>query len=184
MSSLFRSVKKRKKSRVLGEVEVMSREEYTGLECGLEGRDDPGVGPVGVDARRRVARRGSEGVGRVSDTREKRRGFEAGVTGAILGPWGSAGQRVPVRVPRVRSVAERGEIPLRTYDELSPGGAVNELLLQTCALWDLLPELRVGGGGDSRSHRIVEFDGVSRFRAGEWGETAGDAGAGSVRPRT
>ena len=32
MSSLFRSVKKRKKSRVLGEVEVMSREEYTGLD--------------------------------------------------------------------------------------------------------------------------------------------------------
>ena len=32
MSSLLRSVKKRKKSRVLGEVEVLSREEYSGLE--------------------------------------------------------------------------------------------------------------------------------------------------------
>ena len=42
---------------------------------------------------------------------------------------GLGGQRVPVRVPRVRSVAG-GEIPLRSYDELSPGGAVNELLLR------------------------------------------------------
>ena len=32
MRSLLRSVKKRKKRRVLGEVEVMSREEYSGLE--------------------------------------------------------------------------------------------------------------------------------------------------------
>ena len=63
MRSLLRSVKKRKKRRVLGEVEVMSREEYSGLEFGLEGGDDPGVDPTGVDARRGVARRGSEGVG-------------------------------------------------------------------------------------------------------------------------
>ena len=32
MRSLLRSVKKRKKSRVLGEVQVVSREEYTGLD--------------------------------------------------------------------------------------------------------------------------------------------------------
>ena len=49
--------------------------------------------------------------------------------GSNPGTVGLGGQRVPVRVPRVRSVAG-GEIPLRTYDELSPGGAVNELLLR------------------------------------------------------
>ena len=42
---------------------------------------------------------------------------------------GTGSQRVPVRVPRVRSVAG-GEIPLRSYEELSPDGAVNELLLR------------------------------------------------------
>ena len=49
--------------------------------------------------------------------------------GSNPGTVGLGGQRVPVRVPRVRSVAG-GEIPLRTYEELSPGGAVNELLLR------------------------------------------------------
>ena len=37
-----------------------------------------------------------------------------------------------------------------------------------------------GRGSDSRSHRIVELDGVSRIRPGKWGETSADAGAGSV----
>ena len=47
MSSLLRSVKKRKKSRVLGEVEVLSREEYSGLELDSKGGDDSGVDPTG-----------------------------------------------------------------------------------------------------------------------------------------
>ncbi len=44
MRSLLRSVKKRKKRRVLGEVEVMSREEYSGLELDskVEMRSGPG----------------------------------------------------------------------------------------------------------------------------------------------
>ena len=49
--------------------------------------------------------------------------------GSNPGTVGLGGQRVPVRVPRVRSVAG-GEIPLRSYEELSPDGAVNELLLR------------------------------------------------------
>ena len=49
--------------------------------------------------------------------------------GSNPGTVGLGGQRVPVRVPRVRSVAG-GEIPLRTYEELSPDGTVNELLLR------------------------------------------------------
>ncbi len=75
MSSLLRSVKKRKKSRVLGEVEVLSREEYVAGGMTIVGmlwmanhaagrwgrRTRPPA--TGVDARGGVARRGSEGVG-------------------------------------------------------------------------------------------------------------------------
>ena len=41
MRSLLRSVKKRKNRRVLGEVEVMSREEYSGLELDSKVEVDP-----------------------------------------------------------------------------------------------------------------------------------------------
>ena len=40
---------------------------------------------------------------------------------------------------------------LSGIESSSPDSAVNELPSQTCALWDLLPELRVGRGSDSRS---------------------------------
>jgi transposase-like protein len=40
-----------------------------------------------------------------------------------------AGQRVPIRVPRVRGM-EGGEIPLRSYEALSDGGEPNDLLLR------------------------------------------------------
>jgi hypothetical protein len=40
-----------------------------------------------------------------------------------------AGQRVPIRVPRVRR-ADGAEIPLRSYDALNTGGAIDERLLK------------------------------------------------------
>ncbi len=49
--------------------------------------------------------------------------------GSNPGTVGLAGQRVPIRVPRVRSVAG-SEIPLRSYDALSGEGEVNDLLLK------------------------------------------------------
>ena len=55
--------------------------------------------------------------------------------GAVGMRWGSNpgtvqldGQRIPIRVPRVRS--ERGEIPLRSYQGLHGTGEVNDLLLR------------------------------------------------------
>lgn len=45
------------------------------------------------------------------------------------GTVGLVGQRVPIRVPQVRSV-EGGEIPLRSYEALIHGGETNELLLR------------------------------------------------------
>ena len=42
---------------------------------------------------------------------------------------GLAGQRVPIRVPRIRHVTER-EIPLRSYEALHGDRAVNDLLLR------------------------------------------------------
>ena len=70
-----------------------------------------------------------------------------GSTGTV----GLGGQRVPVRVPRVRSVAG---IPLRSYDELSPGGAVNELLLRR--FMGSPAGTTIGRGSDSRTRSDVD----------------------------
>ena len=48
--------------------------------------------------------------------------------GSNPGTVGLAGQRVPIRVPRIRRVAG-GEIPLRSYAALHGEGAVNDRLL-------------------------------------------------------
>ena len=48
--------------------------------------------------------------------------------GTNPGTVGLAGQRVPIRVPRMRSVAG-SEIPLRSYEALRGDGEVNDLLL-------------------------------------------------------
>ena len=49
--------------------------------------------------------------------------------GSNPGTVGLAGQRVPIRVPRIRHVTER-EIPLRSYEALHGDRAVNDLLLR------------------------------------------------------
>ncbi len=128
MRSLLRSVKKRKKRRVLGEVEVMSREEYSGLELDSKVEMIRAFIPLGLmhveellDEEVKVLA-GERYARKEATLRGRRHGSNPGTVG--LG-----GQRVPVRVPRVRSVAG-GEIPLRSYEELSPDGAVNELLLR------------------------------------------------------
>ena len=128
MSSLLRSVKKRKKSRVLGEVEVLSREEYSGLELDSKVEMIRALIPLGL---MHVEELLDEEVKALAGERYARK--EAALRGrrhgSNPGTVGLGGQRVPVRVPRVRSVAG-GEIPLRSYEELSPDGAVNELLLR------------------------------------------------------
>ena len=48
MSSVLRTVKKRKKSRVLEEVQVVSRDECSGLELEAKGGVVRGLNPLGV----------------------------------------------------------------------------------------------------------------------------------------
>ena len=128
MRSLLRSVKKRKKSRVLGEVQVVSREEYTGLDVDSKVEMIRALVPLGL---MQVEELLDEEVKALAGERyaRKKASLRGRRHGSNPGTVGLGGQRVPVRVPRVRSVAG-GEIPLRSYDELSPGGAVNELLLR------------------------------------------------------
>ena len=128
MRSLLRTVKKRKKSRRLGEVEIVKREEYGGLKVDTKVEMIRALVPLGLmhvhelldDEVKALA--GERYVRKDELERGRRHGSNPGTVGL-------AGQRVPIRVPRVRSV-EGGEIPLRSYEALSHGGETNELLLR------------------------------------------------------
>ena len=63
MSSVLRSVRKRKKGRTLGAVDVIDREEYAELEVDAKVELIRSLVPLGLTAHRGVARRGSDRAG-------------------------------------------------------------------------------------------------------------------------
>jgi len=128
MGSLLRTAKKHKKSRRLGKPEVMAREEYGELEVDVKIEMIRSLIPLGLmhvhelldDEVKELA---GERYARKDELERGRR------HGTNPGTVGLAGQRVPIRVPRVRS-QEGVEIPLRSYEALNDGGDVNDLLLK------------------------------------------------------
>jgi transposase-like protein len=130
MGSLLRSVKKRKKkSRRLGEVDIVRREEYEELEVDSKVEMIRALVPLGL---MHVHELLDEEVTALAGERYARK--EASVRGqrhgSNPGTVGLAGQRVPIRVPRVRGTGCGGEIPLRSYDALRDEREVNDLLLK------------------------------------------------------
>jgi transposase-like protein len=126
MSSVLRSVGRRKKKR-LGEVQMIRREEYAGIDMDVKVEMIRALVPLGLMhvqellddevralAGERYARKETASVGR-------RYGSNPGTVGL-------AGQRVAIRVPRVRGGG--GEIALRSYDALHGDAAVNDVLLK------------------------------------------------------
>ncbi len=128
MSSVLRPVRKRKKGRQLGRVEVIRREDYTALELDAKVELIRSLVPLGLMHVEEVL---DEEVTALAGERYARKAASIGGRrhGSNPGTVGLAGQRVPIRVPRVRGVAGR-EIPLRAYEALHGDGAVNDLLLK------------------------------------------------------
>ena len=111
--SVLRAVRKRKKVRKLGSVNIIRREAYADLELDAKVELIRSLVPLGLMhvqelldeevtalARERYARKDASVAGR-------RHGSNPGTVGL-------AGQRVPIRVPRIRRLAG-SEIPLRSY---------------------------------------------------------------------
>jgi len=128
MSSVLRSVRKRKKVRRLGEVNVINREAYAGFDLDSRVEAIRALVPLGLMHVKEmldqevVALAGERYVRKADSTNGRRHGSNPGTVRL-------AGQRVPIRVPRVRSVTG-SEIPLRSYEALSGDRAVNDLLLK------------------------------------------------------
>ena len=127
MRSVLRSVKKRKKSRRLGAVDVISREAYAGFEVDAKVEMIRALVPLGLMLVQELldeevtALAGARHARKEASTRGRRHGSNPGTVRL-------AGQRVPIRVPRVRGVTG-GEIPLRSYEAARGDGQVHDVLL-------------------------------------------------------
>ena len=128
MSSVLRSVRKRKKGHTLGAVDVIDREEYAELEVDAKVALIRSLVPLGL---MHIEELLDEEVTALAGERDARKAPSVGGRrhGSNPGTVGLAGQRVPIRVPRIRHVTER-EIPLRSYEALHGDRAVNDLLLR------------------------------------------------------
>jgi len=128
MGSLLRSVPGRKRKKCFGEVEVIGREEYTELELDAKVELIRSLIPLGLMHVQDLLMQELQALAgaRYARKDEEQRGRRHG---SNPGSIRLGGQRVPIRVPRVRS-AEGGEIPLRSYAALSNGGGLDELLLK------------------------------------------------------
>ena len=125
--SVLRTVRKRKKVRKLGSVTIIRREAYADLE--LDAKVElirsliPGLMHVQELLDQEVTALASERYARKDASVSGRR------HGSNPGTVGLAGQRVPIRVPRIRRVAG-SEIPLRSYEAVRGDRDVDDLLLR------------------------------------------------------
>ena len=128
MSRVRRSVRKRKKGCTLGAVDVIDREGYAELEVDAKVELIRSVVPLGL---LHIEELLDEEVTALAGERDARKDPSAGGRrhGSNPGTVGLAGQRVPIRVPRIRHVTAR-EIPRRSYEALQGDRAVNDLLLR------------------------------------------------------
>ena len=126
--SVLRAVRKRKKVRKLGRVEIMHREDYADLEVDAKVELIRSLVPLGL---MHVEELLDQEVVTLAGERYTRKAAAIGGRrhGSNPGTVGRAGQRVPIRVPRIRGVAG-SEIPLRSYAALHGDRAVNDLLLR------------------------------------------------------
>ena len=101
MSSVLRSVRKRKKGRTLGAVDVIDREGYAELEVDAKVELIRSLIPLGL---MHIEELLDEEVTALAGERYARKDPSVGGRrhGSNPGTVGLAGQRVPIRVPRIR----------------------------------------------------------------------------------
>ncbi len=161
----------------MGAVDVIDREEYAELEVDAKVELIRSLVPLGL---MHIEELLDEEVTALAGERYARKAPSVGGRrhGSNPGTVGLAGQRVPIRVPRIRHVTER-EIPLRSYEALHGDRAGNDLLLRR-VLYGISCR-RGGRRGDSRGDRPVGVDGVPCVHSGQRDETPRTPGAGPLR---
>ena len=177
--SVLRAVRKRKKVRKLGAIDIIRREAYADLELDAKVELIRALVPLGL---LHVQELLDQEVTALAGARYARKdeSVEGRRHGSNPGTVGLAGQRVPIRVPRIRHIAG-SEIPLRSYEAMRGDRDVDDLLLRrvlygiSCRNYEAAAEVIPGAIGLSSS------TGVPWLHPGQRGAAAGVPGAGPVR---
>ena len=120
------AVRERKKSRVLGEVRVVRRSEYETMDLDAKVELIRDLIPLGLMHIQDLL---DDEVTALAGQRHAREDGAPGMRhGSNPGSVRLAGQRVPIRVPRVRG--PQGELPLRSYSTVNGSGEVDAVLLK------------------------------------------------------
>jgi transposase-like protein len=170
MRSVVRRVRRRKRS--FGEVRVLRREEYEELELDAKVEAIRGLIPLGLMHVQDLLDR--EVLELAGPRGARADGAPGSRYGSNPGSIRLAGQRVPIRVPRVRS--ERGELPLRSYQALHGNGAVDDQLLRrvlygiSCRNYETAAEAIPGALGLSSSSVSRAFVEASAAKLKEFQE--------------
>ncbi len=161
MSSLPRVVRRRKKEKRLGKAQVLRREEVPELELDARVELIRALVPLALAEISAVL---DEEVRELAGERYARTGGSR--HGSNCGSVKLAGQKVPIRVPRVRG--EGAEMPLTSYRKLRGEGEVDEVLLRrvlygvSCRNYEAAAESVPGAIGLSSStvsRRFVQASG-------------------------
>jgi transposase-like protein len=174
MGSVLRSVQRRKRKKCFGEVKVIDREEYGELELDAKVELIRSLIPLGLMHVQDLLMQELRALAGARYAR-KDEGQRGRRHGSNPGSIRLSGQRVPIRVPRVRS-AEGGEIALRSYAALSNGGDLDELLLKrvlygiSCRNYEAAAESIPGAIGLSSSTVSRKFIEASATKLKEFQE--------------
>lgn len=127
MKSVLRSLKERKKTKRLGRIEIVNRERYRELEVDMKVELIRGLIPLGLMHIQELL--DDEVIALAGPRYTRKDPSVLGVRhGTNPGSVPLAGQRVAIRVPRVRG--PQGEVALHTYGALQGEGALDETLLK------------------------------------------------------
>jgi putative transposase len=162
----------RKRKRCLGKVRVLRRDEYEGMELNAKVELIRSLIPLGL---MHVQMLLDEEVEALAGPRYAREDGASGTRyGSNPGTVVLDGQKVPIRVPRVRS--EQAEIPLRSYQGLHGTGAADDALLRrvlygiSCRNYEAAARAIPGAIGLSSSSVSRGFVEASRAKLKEFQE--------------
>jgi len=155
-----RVVRERKKTTVLGQPQIINREEYEGGDLDTRVEMIRALLPLGLIAVYEELDREVDLLAGKLHSRKEERGLGSR-HGSNRGTVKLGGQKIPVRVPRIRKEDE--EVPLESYRRLHQGGEPNEVLLRrvlfgiSCRNYEMAAESVPGAIGMSSSTVSRQF---------------------------
>ena len=118
---------KGKKKRVMGEANVVTPEEYQGMELDVKLELIRALIPLGLMHVEAILKEEVEALAGKRYERSEAP-YECVRYGSNPGSVLLSGQRIPMKVPRVRNLTDNIEIPLETMSKLKAGGYPDEKL--------------------------------------------------------